>query len=161
MDDFDALDNDSAVGDGPDPEVPTARKGKGRGKAKAKAKGAARNANCFVCEDPKLRNSRFCKNHNRAYENMKYQATTSKELPAFNQVMTDPGKAKIAIDQFMTDNPEGTTRKRLVDWASWKREHGVRIAFTVREGEVLLDIDDYFVERAQPRGKTRQESARS
>ena len=165
MEDLDELDAQTA--DGGENEAETVKpsgKGRGRGRAAAAAKGRGaakeKNVNCFVCSEKKLRNSKFCKTHNRAYENMKYQARNAKppETTAFNQVMSDPGKAKIAIDQFIIDNPEGTTRKRLVDWASWKREHGVRIAFTVREGEQLLDIDDYFVERSQPRGKTRQGS---
>ncbi len=160
MEDFEALETQEEK---PDEELQgsSGRKGRGRGKgASAKASSKQKNTDCFICSEKKLRNSKFCRAHHRAYENMQYQAKNAKpcETASFNQVMTDPGKAKIAIDQFITDNPEGTSRKRLVDWASWKREHGVRIAFTVREGEQLLDIDDYFVERSQPRGKSRQES---
>ena len=160
MEDFDALETEEAKPE-EDLQASAGRKGRGRGRGPtAKASSKQKNTDCFICSEKKLRNSKFCRVHHRAYENMQYQAKTVKppETASFNQVMSDPGKAKIAIDQFITDNPEGTSRKRLVDWASWKREHGVRIAFTVREGEQLLDIDDYFVERSQPRGKSRQES---
>lgn len=107
-----------------------------------------------------MRNSKFCKSHHRAAENMKYQAQNAKppELTSYNQVMNDPSKAKIAIEDFMRDNPEGSGRKRLIDWAAWKRDHGVRLSYTVREGEELLDIDDYYVMRSLPRGKSRAES---
>ena len=161
MDDFDALENQEPKPDAVEGAGGSSRKGKkGRGKGSGGGASKEKNTDSFICSEKKLRNSKFCKVHNRAYENMKYQAQHVKppELQAFNQIMSDPGKAKIAVDQFIADNPEGTSRKRLVDWASWKREHGVRVAFTVREGEQLLDIDDYFIERAQPRGKTRQES---
>lgn len=161
MEDLEALETEEAK-PADDPQASSGRKGRGRGRGQATAKASSKqkNTDCFICSEKKLRNSKFCKPHHRAYENMQYQAKNAKppETTSFNQVMSDPGKAKIAIDQFITDNPEGTTRKRLVDWASWKREHGVRVAFTVREGEQLLDIDDYFVERSQPRGKSRQES---
>ena len=165
MDDFDALDAGSEAAADESANVPEStrdkgRGGRGRGKGGGKSTGKSKvkNDSCYICPEKKLRNSKFCKDHNRAYENMKYQVQRDKEMPAFNQVMGDPGKAKVAIEDFLRDNPEGSSRKRLVEWASFKREQGVRVAFTVGEGEVLLDIDDYFVERAQPRGKTRQES---
>eukprot|EP00435_Cladocopium_sp_Y103_P028473 s3755_g7.t1 len=130
MDDFDALAAQSEQGGDEEPNVEQPKggkgKGKGRGGGKASGKGRAKNDNCFVCPEKKLRNSKFCKDHNRAYENMKYQAQRAKEMQAFTQIMGDPGKAKVAIDDFLRENPEGSCRKRLVDWASFKREHGVR-----------------------------------
>ena len=144
-------------------------KGRGRGRARAaRGKGAGKadgssgkgSGVCFVCTEKKQKNSKFCRAHHRAAEAMKYQAQHTKppETAAYNEVMKDSGKARVAIDEFLRDNPEGSSRKRLIDWTQWKREHGVRLAFTVREAEELLDIDDYWVSRGQPRGKTRQES---
>ena len=161
MDDFDALTQAEAeASDGNKGGVTAAPKASGKAKAKAKGGGGKTASNCFVCEEKKLRNSKFCKSHHRAAENMKYQAQNAKppELTSYNQVMNDPSKAKIAIEDFMRDNPEGSGRKRLIDWAAWKRDHGVRLSYTVREGEELLDIDDYYVMRSLPRGKSRAES---
>ena len=80
------------------------------------------------------------------------------ETSAFNQVMSDAGKARIAIEEFLRENPAGASRKKIIDWAAFKRATGVQNKYTVRQGEVEMDIDDYFAERAKPRGKTRQES---
>ncbi|CAK9036130.1 Uncharacterized protein SCF082_LOCUS21603 [Durusdinium trenchii] len=128
MDDFDALTQAEAeASDGNKGGVTAAPKASGKAKAKAKGGGGKTASNCFVCEEKKLRNSKFCKSHHRAAENMKYQAQNAKppELTSYNQVMNDPSKAKIAIEDFMRDNPEGSGRKRLIDWAAWKRDHGV------------------------------------
>ena len=73
--------------------------------------------------------------------------------------MSDASKAKLAIEEFERENPAtGGGRKKLIDWMQWKRIYGVIHAYTVLEGEVLMDIDDYFAERANPRGKSREES---
>ena len=137
-----------------------ASKGTGAGKGKGDSSSGKGSGLCFICPEKKQKNSRFCRTHHRAAEAMKYQAQHSKppETAAYNEVMRDSGKAKVAIDDFLRENPEGSIRKRLIDWTQWKREHGVRLAYTVREAEELLDIDDYWVSRGQPRGKTRQES---
>ncbi|OLP96399.1 hypothetical protein AK812_SmicGene21385 [Symbiodinium microadriaticum] len=113
---------------------------------------------CTDCTAKKLRNSKFCRVHHRPYENMKYQATRDDELLAFNEVMMNPGKATVAIKNFMRDNPAGATRKRFIDWAMFKREHGVRLSYTIREGEILLDIDDFWVQKGKPKGWTRDQS---
>ena len=125
MDDFDALDAGSEAAADESANVPEStrdkgRGGRGRGKGGGKSTGKSKvkNDSCYICPEKKLRNSKFCKDHNRAYENMKYQVQRDKEMPAFNQVMGDPGKAKVAIEDFLRDNPEGSSRKRLVGWAS-------------------------------------------
>ena len=55
--------------------------------------------------------------------------------------MREPLKAEEAIEDFIKNNPSGGPfRKQLVDWVMFKRAHGVRVAYTVREGETLMDI---------------------
>ena len=80
------------------------------------------------------------------------------ELPAFNQVMSDPSKAKSAIEEFERENPVGSGRKKLIDWVQWKRTHGVVHSYKMREGETLMGIDDFYALRSFPRGKTREAS---
>ena len=80
------------------------------------------------------------------------------ELPAFNQVMSDPPKAKSAIEEFERENPVGSGRKKLIDWVQWKRTHGVVHSYKMREGETLMGIDDFYALRSFPRGKTREAS---
>ena len=156
-----------------------AKRAKAKAKAKAKGRGRKKGAGdeeadgdpdclqnssakdecfCTDCTAKKLQNSKFCRVHHRPYENMKYQATRDDELRAFNEVMMNPGKATVAIKNFMRDNPAGATRKRFIDWAMFKREHGVRLSYTIREGEILLDIDDFWVQKGKPKGWTRDQS---
>ena len=57
---------------------------RGDAAAKAAVKGAgskkkARVSTCFVCEDKKLINSKFCRQHHRSMEAMKYQAINAKD----------------------------------------------------------------------------------
>ena len=48
------------------------------------------------------------------------------------------------LQEFLEKNPaNGPWRKSLIEWTSWKRTHGVRIAFTVREGQELMDETDF------------------
>eukprot|EP00974_Lingulodinium_polyedra_P105739 10235989-Lingulodinium_polyedra.AAC.1 len=72
--------------------------------------------------------------------------------------MNDPGKASLALADWERDNPEGCARMKLICWASFKKRYGVRVAYTYREGEVQMGIDDYWVLRGKPYGRTRDES---
>eukprot|EP00971_Amphidinium_carterae_P260833 5174508-Amphidinium_carterae.1 len=46
--------------------------------------------------------------------------------------MSDVSKAKFEIDQFIKDNPTAG-RKRLLDFASWRRMYGARLTSTIRQ----------------------------
>lgn len=129
--------------------------GKPKSKAKSKAAPKAKsekNKKCFHCRctEPKVTNGKFCKRHHRFAEGMKYQASAKKEPATFNDVMSDPSKAAVALDDWERENPEGSTRKKLICWATFKKKHGVRTSYTVREGDVLMGIDDYWVQRVSP-----------
>ena len=126
--------------------------------AAAAAKQAAKKCFAASCMEQKCLNSTFCRQHNRFAESMKYQAAQTKELSAYKDVMNDPSKAQVALEDWERDNPEGSSRKRLICWATFRERHGVRVAFTIREGEVQMGIDDYWVHRGQAYGKTRAQS---
>ena len=87
--------------------------------------------------------SKFCSDHHNPYENMKNQALAAKELDTFQQLMDDPEKARVAISDFMNDNPPGRFQKKLVDWAKLRKKHGVAIRFKTRESQEQIDISDY------------------
>ena len=124
-------------------------------------KAGAEAKKCFAskCCRPKKLNSKFCADHHRCAENMSYQAKakTPPEMNSLLEVLNDPGKAQIALDDFCRDNPHNG-RKKLIDWLSFKRKHGVRVSVTYREGEIEMDILTYWTDVGQPRGWTRQES---
>jgi hypothetical protein len=72
--------------------------------------------------------------------------------------MSDAGKAKIAVQEFERDNPSSGSRKKLIDWAQFKKRYGVRVSITQRQGETQMDIDDWWRQRGQKNGWTRAES---
>eukprot|EP00969_Alexandrium_andersonii_P085349 3763529-Alexandrium_andersonii.AAC.1 len=58
--------------------------------------------------------------------------------------MSDPQKAAMALDKFRKENyVAGKFRKKLIDWAQWKRSFGIRLSFTERCGEELWDFTDF------------------
>ena len=121
-------------------------KSKARGSPKAGKRGKKNTKgsnNCFVCPLKKKPKSKFCSDHHKPYENMKNQALAAKELDTFQQLMDDPEKARVAISDFMNDNPPGRFQKKLVDWAKLRKKHGVAIRFKTRESQEQIDISDY------------------
>eukprot|EP00969_Alexandrium_andersonii_P186703 8249211-Alexandrium_andersonii.AAC.1 len=67
---------------------------------------------------------------------MRYQAVAAGALTTFSEIMSDPQKAAMALDKFRKENYiAGKFRKKLIDWAHWKRSFGIRMSFTERCGE--------------------------
>lgn len=112
-------------------------KGVGKSKAKAKRKVAdvGKNKVCFhtACSETKVTNRKFCKKHHRFAKSMKYQAQTKQELPAHNEIMSDPSK----------HSRRGTV-------SAWPALCG-----RATSGGAF---DDYWVHKGQPSGRTREES---
>ena len=95
---------------------PRRRKSKAAASPKAGKKGKKNTKgsnNCFVCPLKKKAKSKFCVDHHKPYENMKNQAIAAKELDTFNQLMDDPEKARVAISDFMNDNPTGRFQNKI------------------------------------------------
>lgn len=141
----------------------TKQEQKPRGKAKEKAK-AKKNVDfyCFAAECPERRktHSRWCPPHHRLSESMLYQAgkAVPPQTAALNQVLSDPGKARLALDSFSSENCEGRFRKKLIDWTSFQRTYGVRLSLTERENQELMDVDDWIVFQKNKKGKERDEA---
>ena len=118
------------------------RKKKG-GKAKAKAspkktpvsKSRVLDKSCFICPNKKKANSRFCLVHNPPAECIKNQAVAKNELKAFDEVMYNKEKCKLAVEEFMRENPPGKFRKKLIDFGQWRKSYGVRTSTAVHENE--------------------------
>ena len=77
LDDIDAL--ETPLAELPSSGVGSGCKGKGRGRGKAADpkddSTVERKGLCFICDARKLTNSKFCREHHRHYEAMKYQAS--------------------------------------------------------------------------------------
>ena len=98
---------------------------------------------CFVCDEPKKPNSRFCKTHHPCMEAIKTQALNKGEMEAFDQMFNDEAKCRAAIAQFAKDDPPGKRfRKSIIDWAQWKKAYGVRVSFLTRDTEKEMDETD-------------------
>eukprot|EP00969_Alexandrium_andersonii_P344360 15221287-Alexandrium_andersonii.AAC.1 len=58
-----------------------------------------------------------------------------------------------ALSDFRRNNYiSGKFRKRLIDWAQWKRQYGIRISFTEREKEAQMDYSEFLAHHTA-RGK--------
>lgn len=134
-------------------------RGRPQGKlgAKKKTKGAEnKSSTCFVhgCDARKKGNSDMCADHHKVKESIRYQAERDTEMKSFNEIFSDPFKAEMAINKFRKENfIDGKFRKKLIDWASWKRTFGVRVSYTTRTPEELWDFTDYKDHHSR-RGKT-------
>ena len=89
---------------------------------------------------------RFCEHHQPTWDNMVYQAKTTKlknddgtlqkdkdgkdktKLEQFNRDMRDDRVAGMAVEKHEKNNPPGKKYKRysFIDWAVWEREFGQR-----------------------------------
>jgi hypothetical protein len=126
-------------------------------KKKAAPKKIAKDNSCFAaeCMEKKKSNGKFCHGHDRGAAAMKYQAQAAIpcEIETYNQLMEDPVQAKLAIDDFLRNHCEGRFRKKLIDWATWKKRYGVKTSVKVRENEELMDKVDYL-KHQMARGKS-------
>ena len=61
----------------------------------------------------------------------------------------------MALTDFQRENPPGKFRKRKIEWAQWKKQHGIRIACIHDENSELLDIDDFCIYMEDKKRKTR------
>ena len=110
---------------------------------------------CFVCDEPKKPNSRFCKTHHPCMEAIKTQAFNKGEMEAFDQIFDDEAKCRAAMAQFAKDNPPGKRfRKSIIDWAQWKKAYGVRVSFLTRDTEKEMDETDFVQFETLKRRKT-------
>ena len=135
-------------------------KGRGRGKSaggrgKGKGRGKSKQISCIVsgCPEPPKKHGETCQHHDRLIAAMKYQAGRDGELAALSQVLEDPHRLKLAILDFEKNNViEGKFRYKKLDWAIFKRVYGVRVSFTVREGEEQMDKaehEEYFLGKSK------------
>ena len=125
-------------------------KGRGKGVIKPHVK------ECFIsgCNEKLRSKSRFCHKHHKDVEGIKYQAKVKNDpevSEAVEAAFSDPQKARLAVDEFERQNPEGRFRKRLIDWSAFKQSFGKRAEVRHRGEEELMDVTD-FVMHKQKRG---------
>ena len=142
----------------------------GRGAAKAKAKNAAKARAvkaCFAasCDRKAKAHSRFCQDHHRDAEAIRYQAKQTKDpaqrkerMEAVEHALSDPAKAKLALEDFARLNPPGRFRKGLVDWTVFVQRFGKRMEVRTRQGEELMDITDYLKWQCKDRGVSEEDA---
>ncbi|CAE7249881.1 unnamed protein product [Symbiodinium sp. CCMP2592] len=139
------------------------RGGRGRaGRARAKAKQHDRDKTCFAatCEKKVKPHSKFCGDHHKDAEAIKYQARQKKNpeiTAAVEAALSDPAKAQLALDDFHKNNPSGKFRKSLIDWTQFQQTFGKRAEFRVRNNEEQMDVTDY-VQYQKGRGYTDEEA---
>ena len=142
-----------------DPASQSRGRGRGRGAGKpAKGRGGGALKTCYVCSEKVRAHSRFCAEHHKDVEAMRYQAKQTKDpknIEALEMALADPGKCLMALEEFSAQNPAGKFRKKLIDWASFRKKHGRRAEARERVPEELMDIDD-FIKLRVDKGKSRE-----
>lgn len=138
-------------------------RGKGRGRGGGRGRGASTNKakTCFAqgCPEKVRAHSKFCQAHHKDVEAMKYQAKVKdpKAVKVLEDVLGDPAKTAMALDDFSKENPGGRFRKKLIDWTSFTQKFGKRAEVRLRGTEELMDVSD-FVAWQRTRGKSEEES---
>ena len=139
-------------------------RGRGRGKSAAAKKPAKSDSNkvCFVaqCERKVRSHSKFCQQHSKDVEAIRYQAKTKKDTEVMNTLelaLQDPTKAKLCLEEFAQSNPEGRFRRKLIDWGAFMQSHGKRAEVRDRSREELMDVTD-FVSWKMSRGLSEQDA---
>ena len=116
--------------------------------AKKKARGQRQPSDkcCFVgqCSNKVKANSKWCIPHTRDANAMIDQAKKAGKLSELQQVLGDPHKASLALSDFAAENCDGAFRKKLIDWVSFTRRHGVRLHSAHLSRERNLDVGRRF-----------------
>ena len=89
----------------------------------------------------------MCSKHHKDSEAIHYQAKQTKNqgnIDAVEHAFSDPAKAKLALEEFVRENPEGRFCKRLIDWTAFKRKCGKRSEVRNRQEE-----DPYYGDRQE------------
>ena len=102
---------------------------------------------------------RFCGEHHKGAEALRYQGKQKNPeiTKAIEETLSDPVKAKLALDEFARQNPEGRFRKRLLDWGQFLQKFGRRAEVRHREQEEEMDATDYIAWQ-KSQGKSDQEA---
>lgn len=110
--------------------------GRGRGRAQGRGgRGRSRPGKdpCLCCSEPRVSNSRFCTVHKRSSDNLRWQSENSGDPEAealFKQKFAEDDVARQMTIDFTRENPpdQKYKRKKLMDWAAFKQQHGVKTA---------------------------------
>ena len=135
------------------PVSPKKNKGKPKGAGKA-ARGAKTGKGsrpgklpCLCCSQPRVSNTRFCKEHKRSVDAMWYQAEAevekdpdSEAKEILDEIMADDGRAAAAVTKFSKDNPPTAKykRKALINWTEYRRSFGVKVTRRDRTSDVPM-----------------------
>ena len=118
---------------------------------------------CICCEEMRVSNSRFCKDHKRSADAMSYQAEKSDDPEAketFDQIFADDAAMAAAVNQFSKDNPPCAKykRKQMIDWLQYKRSYGTRVTRRDRGTDVPKTEKEFKLWCVNVKGLTEQET---
>ena len=118
-------------------------------KAKAKGKKAVVELICFAysCEDKAKNKNIWCPKHARLAAQWILQATTPDEIKSANEVMGNPLKAELALDEL--EKAKGDkSRYPAINWIMVKKMFILSVKITVRDRDVLMDMHDFVAYRS-------------
>lgn len=143
---------------------------KGSAKAKGKAKPAKDKLPCLCCDDPRAKGKRFCNAHNRNFDAMRYQAEHADDdddetengttLKEFVSKMSNDAVAREEILAYSRDSPPDRryARKTIIDWAAFRRRHGVRIAVVDQDRDKPFTEASFLIRCTTKLGLTNSEA---
>lgn len=103
---------------------------------------------CFAarCPHQALVGKRWCHSCNKKYDNAMYQAKKAGEVDAANTAFEDPESAASYFDQWEIDNPSDQRyqRKKLINWAQFKRKYCVRRVNRDRSGSKPYEFTQWL-----------------
>ena len=89
------------------------------------------------CDEPRVRNQKWCADHKRAYAAMYASAKKRDQLTSFKETMADADSCKCAMREYCASSPVGVRwgKKKVVDWVQYQQTHGRRSYDGDLEGE--------------------------
>lgn len=101
---------------------------------------------CLACDDQPVRGHRWCAEHKRVEQAMRYQANKSGNVKMYDEIMGDDAKAAAALREQVKKTPAGSrwARQPLIDWTAFKQVHGVRVSVKEREGNSPMTEEEFI-----------------
>ena len=85
---------------------------------------------CFLdeCDEPRVRNQKWCEAHKRAYAAMYAAAKKRDDVESFKEIMSDDDRCKGCMRAYCQKNPIGArwARKKIIDYAEYSQTYGRR-----------------------------------
>lgn len=117
----------------------------GRGRGRGGRGNGTPKALCLVqdCQKPRHANTKWCQEHKRSYDAMRYRADTDAD-PEAKEIWEKLNQTEEHVAEevrlYSIDNPPSAkyARKGLIQWAGYKRKYGIRVTRRDRSSDIPM-----------------------